>query len=289
MPKSTNGWLASSDRDAIDIEPFVINDVSFPGGVKAGAVATVLGYVAREFDERVEPLVAGWCWGHNYREIAGSTWLSNHASGTAIDINAPDHGRGARGTFTAAQVREIRKILAEANAGGVVVRWGGDYSGSAVDEMHFEIHAGGVAVEAAARRLRQQEAPEDMANVTDAEKQLMVTAAKRTMGITDQVYWARKGGEFVLDATRRQRAVYRERENVPAGCEVVPVPLLDRADGSHIVTRIADVDNKLDMVIADHGQLGDTVRQLAVSVTDLVDVVRDLAAKIDPPTTSPTK
>ncbi|NHA68932.1 peptidoglycan-binding protein, partial [Phycicoccus flavus] len=78
------------------------------------------------------------CWGHSYREISGSTTLSNHSSGTAIDCNAPDHPLGAVGTFSSAQVSAIRTILTRCNG---VVRWGGDYS-SRKDEMHFEINVG---------------------------------------------------------------------------------------------------------------------------------------------------
>ena len=104
--------------------------------MRSGQVHTVLGYVARRFDREVEALVKGWCWGHSYRVISGSTSLSNHSSGTAIDCNAPRHPLGSSGTFTATQRSHIRAIL---NACDGVVRWGGDYSGRK-DEMHFEIN-----------------------------------------------------------------------------------------------------------------------------------------------------
>ena len=74
--------------------------------------------------------------GHSYRVITGSTSLSNHSSGTAIDLNAPRHPLGTSGTFTATQRSHIRSILSSCNG---VVRWGGDYSGRK-DEMHFEIN-----------------------------------------------------------------------------------------------------------------------------------------------------
>lgn len=63
---------------------------------------------------------------------------------------SPAHPLGRRGTFTAADVRAIRSILAEL---GGVVRWGGDYSGRA-DEMHFEIVDNAAQVTAVAARLR---------------------------------------------------------------------------------------------------------------------------------------
>ncbi len=62
--------------------------------------------------------------------------LSNHSSGTAIDLNAPRHPLGTSGTFSATQRSHIRSILNSCNG---VVRWGGDYSGRK-DEMHFEIN-----------------------------------------------------------------------------------------------------------------------------------------------------
>lgn len=125
---SYNGWPASSDKAAIGV---VSNDV-FPGGAKAGDVTTVLGYVARQFDARVEPIVGGWCWGYTYRaNVNNPSQLSCHASGTAIDVNAPDHPNGSGGTFTDAQRGEIYAILDEAQG---AVSWLEGY-----DEMHFEI------------------------------------------------------------------------------------------------------------------------------------------------------
>jgi hypothetical protein len=149
MATSQNGWSAG-DPSVLD-KAFAVAGAAFPGGVRRGDVAAVLGYVAAQIHTRVEPLVSGWCWGYNYREVKGSnTSLSNHASGTAIDCNAPSHPLGVRGTFTTAQRAEIHNILAEA---GNVVRWGGDYTGR-VDEMHFEINAGAAAVKAVADRLK---------------------------------------------------------------------------------------------------------------------------------------
>lgn len=153
MATSQNGWTAGQDRRALGVDQeFSAGGVLIAGGVLAGDVAAVLGYVAEQFHRRVERLVSGWCWGHAYRPIRGqTTGLSNHASGTAMDLNAPRHPQGRRGTFSAAAVREIRSILAEV---GGVVRWGGEWSGSSVDEMHFEITGSRAQVAAVAARLR---------------------------------------------------------------------------------------------------------------------------------------
>jgi D-alanyl-D-alanine carboxypeptidase len=150
MTTSQNGWPASESKSAIGIEAFTPNGVSFPNGVKGGDVATVLGWVAHQFHNTVEQLHAGWCWGYYYKQIQGSSTLSNHASGTAIDFNAPNHPMGRSGTFNRTQVEAIRRIL---NTCEGTVRWGGDYS-SRKDEMHFEIVGNAASVKRVAAKLR---------------------------------------------------------------------------------------------------------------------------------------
>lgn len=63
----------------------------------------------------VEALVNPGCWGYNYRIISGSTSFSNHASGTAIERNAPRHPLGASGSFSSAQGSRIGSILSYCN------------------------------------------------------------------------------------------------------------------------------------------------------------------------------
>lgn len=148
---SQNGFTAN-DRG-------VIASYSLPGGkvaLRAGDVSVVLLWVAVQFHQRVEPLAWPGVWGYAERLIRGSsTTLSNHASGTALDLNAPRHPLGVRGTFTAAQVRTIHDIVAFTNG---AVRWGGDYAGR-TDEMHFEINTGSAGVQAAADRIRAAATP----------------------------------------------------------------------------------------------------------------------------------
>lgn len=125
---SYNGWPANSDPSAINVE----QNLWFPGGVKVGDVETVFRYVATQFNSRVEPIVSGWCWGYTYKQnVNNPSQLSCHASGTALDINAPDHPNGSGGTFTSAQRGQIYAILDEVQG---AVDWLEGY-----DEMHFEI------------------------------------------------------------------------------------------------------------------------------------------------------
>src|SRR6478609_6406377 len=166
---SYNGWEASPDPAAINVQPFAAGPISFPQGVRGGDVAKVLGYVVTQLHYRVEPAVPGWGWGYTYKENVNSPGsLSCHASATAVDWNAPDHANGAHGTWTAAQESEVRKILAEV---GGAVQWGEDYSGT-VDGMHFEIIVDAAELAAVAANLPDEEVetvtPEDIDAIADA-------------------------------------------------------------------------------------------------------------------------
>jgi hypothetical protein len=132
---SQNGWKASKNRDEIGIESF-----SIPGtNIKlacAKAVSPLLVGFAAEFHELIEPIDEGTLddWGYAYRDVRGSTTtLSNHSSGTAIDLNATQHPLGKVGTFPIEKVPMIRAL---AKKYGLI--WGGDYR-NRKDEMHFEI------------------------------------------------------------------------------------------------------------------------------------------------------
>ena len=90
------------------------------GKVRAGDVYTVFLYLGREFNNRVEGITAAHSWGWNYRAIRGATTLSNHASGTAVDFNAPKHPLGKVGTFTAAQVaQKLQSFFVEIQQGEI--------------------------------------------------------------------------------------------------------------------------------------------------------------------------
>lgn len=90
----------------------------------------------KAFHAEVEPLDKTQCWSFACRAIRGTTSTpSNHSWGLAVDLNSAKHSWGKRGTFTAAQVRAIRNILAR--PAFKHFKWGGDYTGT-TDEMHFE-------------------------------------------------------------------------------------------------------------------------------------------------------
>ncbi len=135
---SQNGFpvITSSSSAALDTG-FHLGSLTFPNGVRTGNPHKILHWVANQFNTHVEALHNPGCWGWNYRYIGGSSTYSNHASGTALDFNAPAHPQGRSGTFTRAQRTHITQILAFCEG---VVGWGGNYH-TTVDEMHFEIAA----------------------------------------------------------------------------------------------------------------------------------------------------
>ncbi|ACV80467.1 hypothetical protein Namu_4178 [Nakamurella multipartita DSM 44233] len=132
---SYNGWSVGTPASAIGVANYVVPGTSISIPVRSD-VATVLIHLADRFNREVEGLRSGQVWGYDYRRNVNnpSVW-SNHASGTAIDLNSALHPNGAKGSFTSSQVSAIRNIL---SFFGDVIYWGGDYRGT-TDEMHFEI------------------------------------------------------------------------------------------------------------------------------------------------------
>lgn len=132
---STNGWPASKDRAAIGIKSFTVPGTDLKLAC-AEAVAPLLIGFAVEFNRLIEPIDGAKLddWGYAFRDIRGNVGkLSNHSSGTAIDLNAMKHPLGKVGTFPNEKVPMIRAL---AKKYGLI--WGGDYR-NRKDEMHFEV------------------------------------------------------------------------------------------------------------------------------------------------------
>jgi hypothetical protein len=134
--KSQNGWPASKDPAAINIKAFPIAGTKIK--LRCAAVAgKLLAGFATEFHEKVEPLEGKTFddWSYAYRNVRGDTDnLSNHASGTAIDLNALWHPLGKRDTFTKEQ-QAILDVLCKKYG----LRGGYTYK-TRPDDMHFEIN-----------------------------------------------------------------------------------------------------------------------------------------------------
>ena len=136
IPTSQNGYVANNRSQIVTLTA-PGTDVQFP--VRKGPCGELLMWAAGRWHREVEPLVKGTCWGYAERAIIGGTQLSNHASGTAIDVNAPQHplATNPAANFSAAQLAAVRRIVADAKG---ALRWGGDYTGRR-DGMHLEINA----------------------------------------------------------------------------------------------------------------------------------------------------
>lgn len=149
MARSQNGWTANR-RDLMAW--FSIPGTNVELLLRKDYAGPLLAAFARAFHLRVENIKDPGCWSYAVRPIRGSTTtLSNHASGTAIDLNAPRHPLGKRGTFSAAQSAEIRRLI---GLTGGALRWGGSYSGRA-DEMHVELNTTDIAkIQRATRALQ---------------------------------------------------------------------------------------------------------------------------------------
>jgi hypothetical protein len=135
MTKSANGWTASKIRSEIGIESFAIPGTSTKLACAKSVAPLLVGFAA-EFHTLIEPIDEGGLddWGYCFRQIRGDAVnLSNHSSGTAIDLNATKHPLGKVGTFPIEKVPMIRAL---AKKYGLI--WGGDYR-NRKDEMHFEI------------------------------------------------------------------------------------------------------------------------------------------------------
>lgn len=144
MAISQNGYpvIESSSDCALWRIPVGRGETARHVYLRHGYVGYVLACFITWFHRRIEKVNVGtWDeWGWAYRPVRGSTTgFSNHASGTAVDINATKHPLGRRGTFTEKQIKKIRRKLRFTFRG--VIRWGGDYQ-NRPDEMHFEADKG---------------------------------------------------------------------------------------------------------------------------------------------------
>ena len=135
IEKSGNNWIASKDPAEINIKQFAVAGTDIKLRCAAGCGALLAAFAA-EFHKNIEPIDAGALddWGYAYRPVRGqTTGLSNHASGTAIDINASKHPLGKEGTFAEEKVPALQALVKKYG-----LRWGGNYK-ARVDEMHFEV------------------------------------------------------------------------------------------------------------------------------------------------------
>lgn len=105
--------------------------------LRPGPTAAVLSDFVTRFDATVERIGRGEVddWSYARRAVRGTQLVwSEHAAGTAVDLNALRHPQGRSGTFTARQRRALDRLLERYQG---VVGWGGRFARP--DEMHLEI------------------------------------------------------------------------------------------------------------------------------------------------------
>jgi hypothetical protein len=122
--------------------------------MRNGSAGFLLAYLALWYAEKLEP-VAGKVlddWGHAVRLIRNGATASNHASATAIDLNALLHPLGKIRTGIFRRRAKVDALHAKLRKMRGVIRWGGDYHGRK-DEMHFEIVQNITVCERETRRL----------------------------------------------------------------------------------------------------------------------------------------
>lgn len=149
MSTSQNGWPALA-ADSNKLHPWIIGDSCVR--LRNGSAGFLLAHLALWFDQALENIDGQQLddWGYAYRPVRGySATLSNHSSGTAIDLNSLQHPLGAVDTFTTRQRLKLHQRLHLYKG---TIRWGGDYRGRK-DQMHFEINASLGACELRARQL----------------------------------------------------------------------------------------------------------------------------------------
>lgn len=130
---SYNGWLAYSTKELQ--REYIVRD--YLPGLKPKIECTkevlpIFYNLFYDLHKSVEPLTSTSCF--SYRNARGKSVLSCHASGTAIDFNHPKHPHHHANTFKPEQVAQIQKLIKRYGC-----RWGGNWKGYDVDDMHFEI------------------------------------------------------------------------------------------------------------------------------------------------------
>lgn len=152
MASSQNGWPALPAGSAL-LHQWKIpaNNGLIKVTLRSGSAGFLLAHYTLWYSEVIEDVTSKVLddWGWAYRVIRDDEALSNHASGTAVDLNALLHPLGVKGTLTPDELTKIRQKLRQYQG---CLRAGAFYNGR-VDEMHTEIDKPLAFVESVAREL----------------------------------------------------------------------------------------------------------------------------------------
>lgn len=200
MAISRNGWDVYSSGSNQNL-------VNFPwvtGKVRGGDHYVVLDYIAKRWNAEVETIRKDWSWGYANRSVRGASVISEHATGTAVDFNAPLHPLGKKNTFSAADQAKIRQIMKDVSH---AARWGGEWSRP--DDMHVELIGGNALIGRVADQIRAGELPGLSGGVKPAGKPSK-PATKPKPSVDKSGAWPEKPLKVTDKHTAESDAAWRE-------------------------------------------------------------------------------
>ena len=153
---SQNGYSAN---DRTQCTTYTVSNSGRRMLLRKGSPGELLAHMVRWFDKNIRDIDPGIMddWSYAERPVRGSTdVLSNHASGTAADVDATKWPLGVEPTAYLTAV-EIAKIRAHLKLYEGCIRWGGDYI-SRKDPMHFEINRNQTACDLVWSKIQRLEA-----------------------------------------------------------------------------------------------------------------------------------
>ena len=138
--QSQNGWDVITSFDSHQLRLWTIPNTEIKLRLRTGPAGFVMTQVATWYHRQVESLLAlADEHAYSFRMIQGSDEWSNHASGTAVDLNSLRHPQGQTplASFTTEKLQLIRKAVDGKYQNKI--KWGGDFR-STPDGMHWEIN-----------------------------------------------------------------------------------------------------------------------------------------------------
>lgn len=141
---SENGWRMVNRDECALIQGLAFMDTA---PVRKGYAFEALSAFAHWYDVNVPGEIVSPTWGWS---ATNDVTTSNHLSGTALDINAPQYpwGGDRMAREFPNRVAAIRRGLAEFEG---IIFWGADWSRK--DEMHFQLNGGTASGDGASERL----------------------------------------------------------------------------------------------------------------------------------------
>lgn len=133
---SKNGWPVESASDAGGaVWARTIAGTAITIGVRIGVVETLFAHLIRRYHYEIDALREGDVVG--FLPASASDELSNHRSGTAIDIRPSWYPKGSAGGYSKLDTETLNSILYDFEG---LIAWGGH--SDPVDESHFELVVG---------------------------------------------------------------------------------------------------------------------------------------------------